>query len=98
MLNRPSNSSNLINNYRKKRLQRGPWLIYGAVALVILGVILLVVWLASPGKPLGQMFATETPTATATFTATSTTTPTMTATITETPTVTVTSTPDADFP
>jgi uncharacterized protein YkwD len=97
MLNRPSSSSNLLNNY-KKRNQRGPWLIYGAVALVILGVILLVVWLASPGKPLGQMFATETPTATATFTPTSTTTPTLTATITETPTVTVTSTPDADFP
>jgi uncharacterized protein YkwD len=97
MLNRPSSSQNLLNNY-KKRNQRGPWLIYGAVALVILGVILLVVWLAGPGKPLGQMFATETPTATATFTATSTTTPTMTATITETPTVTVTSTPDADFP
>ncbi len=97
MLNRPSSSSNLLNNY-KKRNQRGPWLIYGAVALVILGVILLLVWLASPGKPLGQMFATDTPTATATFTATSTTTPTMTATITETPTVTVTTTPSADFP
>jgi uncharacterized protein YkwD len=97
MLNRPSSSSNLLNNY-KKRNQRGPWLIYGAVALVILGVILLVVWLASPGKPLGQMFATDTPTATATFTPTSTSTPTLTATITETPTVTITSTPDADFP
>ena len=97
MLNRPSSSSNLLNNY-KKRNQRGPWLIYGAVALVILGVILLVVWLASPGKPLGQMLATETPTATATFTATSTSTPTMTATITETPTVTITPTPSEDFP
>jgi uncharacterized protein YkwD len=97
MLNRPSSSSNLLNNY-KKRNQRGPWLIYGAVALVILGVILLVVWLASPGKPLGQVFATDTPTATATFTATSTSTPTMTATITETPTVTITSTPSEDFP
>src|SRR5512139_68891 len=97
MLNRPSSSSNLLNNY-KKRNQRGPWLIYGAVALVILGVILLVVWLASPGKPLGQMFATETPTATATFTPTSTSTPTMTATITETPTITITPTPSEDFP
>jgi uncharacterized protein YkwD len=97
MLNRPSSSSNLLNNY-KKRNQRGPWLIYGAVALVILGVILLLVWLASPGKPLGQMFATDTPTTTATFTPTSTSTPTMTATITETPTVTITSTPSEDFP
>jgi uncharacterized protein YkwD len=98
MLNRnPSSSSNLLNKYKKQN-QRGPWLIYGAVALVILGVILLVVWLASPGKPLGQMFATDTPTPTSTFTPTSTTTPTMTATITETPTVTVTFTPSEDFP
>src|SRR5678816_2414506 len=97
MLNRPSSSSNLLNNY-KKRNQRGPWLIYGAVALVILGVILLVMWLASPGKPLGQMFATDTPTTTATFTATSTSTPTMTPTETVTPTVTTTGTPSEDFP
>jgi uncharacterized protein YkwD len=96
MLNRPSSSSNLLNNY-KKRNQRGPWLIYGAVALVILGVILVVVWLASPGKPLGQVFATDTPTPTSTFTPTSTSTPTMTPTVTETPTVTVTFTPSADF-
>ncbi|MGE5374857.1 MAG: LysM peptidoglycan-binding domain-containing protein [Bacteroidota bacterium] len=93
MLNRnPSSSSNLLNNY-KKRNQRGPWLIYGAVALVILGVILLVVWLASPGKPLGQILATDTPTATLTFTPTSTSTPTVTPTITETPTITLTVTP-----
>lgn len=98
MLNRkPSSSSSLLNNY-KKRNQRGPLLIYGAVALVILGVILLVVWLASPGKPLGEMFATDTPTPTSTFTPTTTSTPTMTATITETPTITVTSTPSEDFP
>ena len=97
MLNRPSNSSNLLNNYRKRN-QKGPWLIYGAVALVILGVILLVMWLASPGKPLGQMFATDTPTTTATFTATSTSTPTMTPTETVTPTVTTTGTPSEDFP
>jgi len=98
MLNRnPSSSSNLLNKYKKQN-QRGPWLIYGAVALVILGVILLVMWLASPGKPLGQMFATDTPTVTATFTPTSTSTPTVTATITNTPTVTVTFTPSADFP
>lgn len=98
MLNRnPSSSSNLLKDY-KKRNQRGPLLIYGAVALVILGIILLVVWLASPGKPLGAMFATDTPTPTATFTPTSTSTPTMTATITETPTVTVTSTPSEPFP
>lgn len=93
MLNRnPSSSSNLLKDY-KKRNQRGPLLVYGAVALVILGIILLVVWLASPGKPLGEMFATDTPTPTLTFTPTNTSTPTMTPTITETPTVTVTFTP-----
>ncbi len=98
MLNRnPSSSSNLLNNY-KKRNQRGPWLIYGAVALVILGVILLVVWLAGPGKPLGQMFATDTPTVTPTYTPTNTSTPTLTPTITETPTVTVTFTPSGPQP
>lgn len=99
MLNRnPSNSSNVINNYRKRKFQKGPFLVYGAVALVILGVIMLVMWLASPGKPLGAMFATDTPTATLTFTPTNTSTPTMTATVTETPTVTMTFTPSADFP
>src|SRR5574338_1678838 len=98
MLNRNSpNSSNLLKNYRNRN-QRGPLLIYGAVALVILGVILLVMWLASPGKPLGQMFATDTPTATLTFTPTSTSTPTLTPTITETPTVTVTFTPSGPQP
>ncbi|MEO8357767.1 MAG: LysM peptidoglycan-binding domain-containing protein [Chloroflexota bacterium] len=59
---------------------------------------MLVVWLASPGKPLGVMFATDTPTPTMTFTPTSTSTATMTATITETPTVTTTSTPSGPFP
>lgn len=99
MLNRnPSNSSNVINSYRKRRLQKGPFLVYGAVALVIIGAIMLVVWLASPGKPLGAMFATDTPTPTMTFTPTNTSTPTLTATITETPTVTTTSTPSGPFP
>ena len=94
MLNRkPTNSSDLINNYRKKKLQRGPLLVYGAVALVILGVILLLMWLASPGKPLGAMFATDTPTTTLTFTPTTTSTPSLTPTITNTPTVTITFTP-----
>ena len=94
MLNRkPTNSSDLINNYRKKKLQRGPLLVYGSVALVILGVILLLMWLASPGKPLGAMFATDTPTVTLTFTPTNTSTPSLTPTITNTPTVTITFTP-----
>src|SRR6266540_3473797 len=99
MLNRtPSNSSNVINSYRKRRLQKGPFLVYGAVALVIIGAIMLVVWLASPGKPLGAMFATDTPTPTLTFTPTNTSTPTLTPTITVTPTVTITFTPSGPQP
>ncbi|HJS18868.1 MAG TPA: LysM peptidoglycan-binding domain-containing protein [Anaerolineales bacterium] len=98
MLNRkPPNPSNLLNSY-KKRNQRGPFLVYGAVALVVIGIIMLIVWLASPGKPLGAMFATDTPTATLTFTPTTTSTPTLTPTETATPTVTMTSTPSEPFP
>jgi uncharacterized protein YkwD len=97
MLNRnPSNSSNVINSYRKRRMQKGPFLIYGAVALVIIGAIMLVIWLASPGRPIGALLATDTPTATLTFTPTSTLTPTITPTITLTPTITITFTPTGD--
>lgn len=94
MLNRtPPKSSSVINSYRKRRQLRGPVLMYGAIALVVLGFILLVYWLTRPGQPLGQFFATDTPTATMTFTPTNTSTPTLTPTITETPTQTVTFTP-----
>lgn len=79
-------------------MQRGPLLLYGAIALVVIGVILLVVWLMGPEQPLGAMFATETPTATVTFTPTSTNTPTATATVTLTPTITLTPTPSEDYP
>ena len=72
-------------------------MMYGAIALVVLGFILLVVWLTRPGQPLGQYFATDTPTATLTFTPTNTSTPTATPTITETPTITVTATPSEPF-
>jgi len=65
---------------------------YGAIALVVLGFILLVYWLTRPGLPLGQYFATDTPTPTLTFTPTNTSTPTVTPTITETPTITITPT------
>jgi uncharacterized protein YkwD len=98
MLNRtPTNTTNTINSYRKKRQQKGPFLMYGAIALVVIGFILLVVWLTRPDQPLGQFFATETPTPTVTYTPTSTSTPTLTATITETPTQTLTSTPSGPF-
>ena len=98
MLNRtPPKASNTINSFRKRRQLRGPILMYGAIALVVLGFILLVVWLTRPGQPLGQYFATDTPTSTVTFTPTSTSTPTATATITETSTITVTATPSEPF-
>lgn len=79
-------------------MQRGPLLLYGAIALVVIGVILLVVWLMGPEQPLGAMFATNTPTVTVTSTPTSTNTPTMTATVTETATITLTPTPSEPFP
>ena len=94
MLNRtPPKSSNIINSYRKRRQLQGPILMYGAIGLVVLGFILLVYWLTRPGLPLGQYFATDTPTTTATFTPTNTSTPSLTPTITETPSPTVTFTP-----
>ena len=53
MLNRtPSNTSNTINAYRKRRQQKGPFLMYGAIALVVIGFILLIVWMTRPGQPL----------------------------------------------
>lgn len=95
--NKPPSTSNIIQSYRKKRMQRGSFLLYGAIALVVIGLVLVVVWLMGPDQPLGQMFATETPTATVTFTPTSTNTPTMTPTATETPTITFTPTPSGPF-
>ena len=99
MLNRtPPKSSNILNSYRKKRQLQRPLLMYGAIALVVLGLLLLIYWLTRPEQPLGQYFATDTPTSTVTSTATNTSTPTATATITETPTITVTATPSEPFP
>src|SRR5688572_709218 len=99
MLNRtPPKSSDVINSYRKRRLQRGPLLMYGAIALVVLGVILLLVWLTRPNQPLGRLFATDTPTPTLTFTPTNTPVPSETPTITPTGTATITSTPSEAFP
>lgn len=94
--NKPS-TSNVIQSYRKRRMQRGPMLLYGAIALVLVGVVLIIVWLMRPDQPLGQMFATETPTATVTSTPTSTNTPTPTSTVTETATITLTPTPSEPF-
>jgi len=99
MLNRnPSNSSNVINSYRKRRQQKGPFLVYGAVALVIIGGIMLIIWLTGPGQPLSGLFPTETPTPTLTFTPTNTSAPTETPTTTLTPAQTVSPTPSEPFP
>ena len=94
MLNRtPTNTSNVINSYRKRRQQRGPLLVYGAIALVVIGIIVIVIWLLGSGKnPAGALFPTETPTPTLTYTPTNTITPSATATITETATITLTPT------
>jgi len=101
MLNRnPSkNTSNVINSFRKRRQQRGPFLVYGAIALAVIGLILLIVWLTGGSNaPLGGLFATDTPTPTLIFTPTNTLPPTETATITLTPTETPTATPSGPFP
>src|SRR5512141_395832 len=94
MLNRtPTNTSNVINSYLKRRQQRGPLLVYGAIALVVIGLVVILIWVFGSGKnPAGALFPTDTPTPTLTFTPTNTTTPTATATITETATITLTPT------
>ena len=71
---------------------------YGSIALVVLGLILLLVWLTRPNQPLGGLFATDTPTATMTFTPTNTSIPSETPTITPTGTATITATPSEPFP
>jgi len=83
----------VIDKYRKRRQQNQVFVVWGgAVLLVLIGIILLVVWLTGPSKPLNTLFATETPTPTLTYTptltSTPTETPTVTATFTETPTPT----------
>ena len=103
MLNRtpPSNknTSDVLNSYRKRRQQRGPYLIYGLAAILLIGGIALVVRATSSGNnPIGKLFPTDTPTPTLTFTPTNTNTPTLTPTETLTPTITLTPTPSAPFP
>jgi uncharacterized protein YkwD len=95
--NKPTDTANVISSYRKRRMQRGPILFYGAIGLVVIGLIVIVIWLFQPDQPIGAMFATETPTPTLTLTPTNTSTPTATATITETPTLTLTATPSEPF-
>ena len=81
-----------------KRPQLGPRLFtVGAILLVVIGLVLIGSLLIGPGKPISNMFATDTPTPTVTFTPTNTATITATSTETPTPTVTNTPTPSAPF-
>lgn len=101
MNNRPPlspTSADVINSFKKRRNRNNPNLVYIIAGILLLGgVILLIVWLSQPGKPIARMFATETPTPTVTSTVTNTSTPTSTATQTETPTITPTATFSAPF-
>lgn len=95
-MNRPT--SDVISSYRKRRRAQGPYLLYGALGMIILGLVaLLVVWLTGPSKPLDAIFATDTPTPTITPSPTNTPLPTATSTETLTPTITFTPTPSAPF-
>jgi LysM repeat protein len=92
-MDKKKSTRSVIDKYRKRRQQNQVFIVWGgAVLLILIGIILLVVWLTGPSKPLNTLFATETPTPTLTFTPTVTFTPTethtITATFTETPTAT----------
>ncbi|MDX1377221.1 MAG: LysM peptidoglycan-binding domain-containing protein [Anaerolineales bacterium] len=94
------NTADVINSYRKRRMARGPLLVYGAIGLVLIGIIVIIIYFTgnSNSPAFGGIFASDTPTATETSTPTITSTPTSTATITETPTITFTPTPSEPFP
>jgi LysM repeat protein len=91
-------TKNVISSYRRRRLQSNTVFVYGAAGLLALaGLILLVIWLSGPSKPLNSLFATDTPTPTTTFTPSVTPPPTETPTITSTPTTASTGTPSSPF-
>lgn len=96
-MNRPS-PSNMLHSYRKRKRLQGPVLIYGAAALlVIAGLVMLVIWMSQPMRPLNLLFATDTPTPTITASATSTVTASVTPTVTSTSTMTMTATAASPF-
>ena len=96
-LNSDTSASDTIDSYRKRQ-QRGPVIIRGIAALLVLiGIIVLIVWFTGDNKPQITLFATDTPTPTLTSTATLTSTPTLTPTFTATSTITLTPTPSVPF-
>lgn len=97
-MNDGKSTRSVIESYRKRRQQNQTFIVWGGAALLILiGIILLVIWLVGPSKPLSGLFATETPTPTLTFTPTATSTPTETLTVTATFTETLTPTQSAPY-
>lgn len=83
---------------RRRRPQPGQRIFAVVAILAILGGLILIGGaLIGPGKPISNLFATDTPTPTPTFTPTNTSLPTATPTETLTPTVTFTPTPGAPF-
>jgi LysM repeat protein len=97
-MNDGKSTRSVIESYRKRRQQNQAFIIWGGAALLILiGIILLVIWLAGPSTPLSGLFATETPTPTLTFTPTATNVPTETPTVTSTATATLTPTQSAPY-
>ena len=90
----------IIDSYQKN--QRIAPFIFGAIAIimVVVGVIVLIVWLAGPDKSTALAKETETPLPTSTITNTSippTATETLTPTLTATATATITETPSGPF-
>ena len=80
----------------QRRQQFTPFIIGGlAILFIMIGVIILIVWLAGPNRPALAFLASATPTPTQTYTVTITPSPTATETSTETPTLTVTVTETA---
>ncbi len=88
----------VISSYRRRRQQSNTLFVYGAAGILVLaGLILLILWLSGPSKPLTRLFATSTPTPTLTYTPTITPSPTDTPTETLTPTATVSPTASGPF-